>query len=324
MEIEKLKLALMQYGDDLQLYANGIAEDALAELEQTEAKIFEIAVKLYDKFEKKGVRPDKATLEYIENLKKKIAEIRSDIFESEYRKLKNTTAETAETANKFWEIFFAAAGVDILLLNVSELEKVGLYGIYNGNTVKQILDKLKNDDTDRIFDTLSDALQKGKSMKEAWEEVKDALNATNRFVKSEVDGIVNGAANDVSIGIALKNNMKLKYSAVMDKVTCHRCREFHGKVFPADSPSLPVIPQHYNCRCQLLVVNDKGESVESATFSEFLKQLPAAEQKKRLGSKKYTAWTNGSYLLRKYEPPMPGQKKELSSIVEDAKKLLKA
>ena len=244
MEIEKLKLALMQYGDDLQLYGNGIAEDALGELEQTEQKILALAAELFAKFEKKGVRPDKVTLEYIEKLKKRIAELRNNVFEEEFEELKKEITSLSETSNAFWKIFFAAAGIDVVLLTRRDLERISKYGIYNGNTVRQIFEKLKIQDTDRIFDTLSDALQKGKSLKQAWEEVKDELTQTRRFVKSEIDAIVNGVANDVSIAFAMKNGHKLKYSAVMDKTTCQRCNALDGKVFKADSHEIPVLPQH--------------------------------------------------------------------------------
>lgn len=321
MEIEKLKLALMQYGDDLQLYGNGIAEDALAELEQTEQKILALASELFEKFKKKGMSPDKATLEYIEKLKKRIAELRNNVFEDEFEELKKELSSLSSTSNTFWKIFFAAAGIDVVLLTRRDLERISQYGIYNGNTVRQIFEKLKTQDTDRIFDTLSNALQKGKSLDEAWEEVKAALTDTRRFVKSEIDSIVNGVANDVSIAFAMKNGHKLKYSAVMDKTTCPKCRELDGKVFKADSPELPVLPQHYNCRCQLIPVAD-GKEIESASFQRYLKSLPKERQKERLGKNKYTAWVRGDYMLKKYENPLPGQRKSLDGIISEAQELL--
>lgn len=321
MEIEKLKLALMQYGDDLQLYGNGIAEDALGELEQTEQKILALAAELFAKFEKKGVRPDKATLEYIEKLKKRISELRNNVFEEEFEELKKEMTSLSETSNTFWKIFFAAAGIDVVLLTRRDLERISKYGIYNGNTVRQIFEKLKINDTDRIFDTLSDALQKGKSLKQAWEDVKDQLTQTRRFVKSEIDAIVNGVANDVSIAFAMKNGHKLKYSAVMDKTTCQRCKALDGKVFKADSPELPVLPQHYNCRCQLIPVAD-GKEIESASFQKYLKSLPKERQKERLGKNKYTLWAKGDYMLKKYENPLPGQRKSLEGIITEAQYLL--
>lgn len=321
MEIEKLKLALMQYGDDLQLYGNGIAEDALGELEQTEQKILALASELFEKFKKKGMRPDKATLEYIEKLKKRIAELRNNVFEDEFEELKKEMTSLSETSNAFWKIFFAAAGIDVVFLTRRDLERISQYGIYNGNTVRQSFEKLKTQDTDRIFDTLSNALQKGKTLDEAWEEVKAALTDTRRFVKSEIDSIVNGVANDVSIAFAMKNGHKLKYSAVMDKTTCQRCRTLDGKVFKADSPELPVLPQHYNCRCQLIPVAD-GKEIDSASFQQYLKSLPKTRQKERLGNNKYTAWVRGDYMLKKYENPLPGQRKSLDGIITEAQELL--
>lgn len=321
MEIEQLKLALMQYGDDLQLYGNGIAEDALGELEQTEEKILALAAKLFAKFEKKGVRPDKATLEYIERLKERIAELRNNVFDEEFETLKKELVELSETSNTFWKLFFAAAGINVLLLTKRDLERVSQYGIYNGNTVRQIVDKLKTQDTDRIFDTLSDALQKGKTLEEAWEDVENDLAGTRKFVKTEIDAIVNGVANDTAIAFAMKNGHKLKYSAVMDKVTCQRCKALDGRVFKADSPELPVLPQHYNCRCQLIPVMDEKE-IESATFQQYLKSLPKERQKERLGKNKYTAWVRGDYMLKKYENPLPGQRKSLDEIISHAQKML--
>ena len=49
MTIEELSLALTEHADDLQLYANGISEDAEAELAATEDAILVLIYALYQK-----------------------------------------------------------------------------------------------------------------------------------------------------------------------------------------------------------------------------------------------------------------------------------
>jgi SPP1 gp7 family putative phage head morphogenesis protein len=321
MEIKKLKLALTAYGDDLQLYANGISEDALTELAQTEEKILALVAELYALYRKKGTVPDEKTVEFVEKLKSRIAELRENVFEEEFEKIKTSLKSMAQVSNSFWYSFFAAAGVNITLLSQKELDTVARFGIYNGNTLGQIFEKLKSRDTDRIFDTLSDAISKGMEIEEAWDLVKKELASTERFTKSEIDAIVNGTANDVSIGIAMKNKLKLRYSAVMDKHVCGDCKEKNGRVFEPDSPELPVLPQHFNCRCQLIPVEEKT-SLTAESFKKYIDSMTESEKKKRLGSAKYKGFVSGNYTLKKYEDPAPGQRVELEEILKHQKELL--
>lgn len=324
MEIKKLKMALAAYGDDLQLYSNGIAEDALAELAQTEEKIELLVKELFEKFKEKGIRPEKSTLEYIERLRARIAELRKNVFEEEFEKLKSTLTELTETSNKFWVMFFTAANIKVLGLSSADRAELAKYGIYNGNTLQQIFDKLKQRDTERIFDTISDDLQKGVSLTDALSKVKVELKNTRRYVKSEIDAVVNGAANDAAIAFALKNKLLLRYTTAMDKFVCPRCRDLNDKLFAPDSPDLPVLPRHYNCRCQLVPVKSESSAGDGKVpgFKDYLASLPKAQQKKRLGKAKYALWSKNAYTLQKYEEPLPGQRVSLDELLEHGEELL--
>ena len=153
-----------------------------------------------------------------------------------------------------------------------------------------------------------DALQKGMSFPDAMAAVKREFTKSRRFLKSEVDSIVNGVVNDAILEFAAANKASLVYSAVLDNLVCNNCADLDGKIFSYDDRDIPSLPRHNNCRCVLVPFQPSGDKVEPATFAEYLKSLTPTEQRARLGQFKYAAWQNGQYKLKNYEPPAAGQR----------------
>ncbi|MBQ7207734.1 MAG: minor capsid protein [Lentisphaeria bacterium] len=194
------------------------------------------------------------------------------------------------------------------------LAAISKCGICNGNTRKQIFDKLAAGDTDRLFDAISNAVQHGDTVEKAVEAVKKELEKTDRFVKTETDTIINGIANDANMAFAEKNKSYLIYCAVLDDRVCGDCASLDGEVYAHDDPELPFIPRHPNCRCSLWPVPEEYKNAEPVSFAEYIASLTPKEQKARLGKSKYAAWKKGDYTLRRYETPNVGQRTNIKEI----------
>lgn len=314
-ELKRLMLALTQHADDLQLYANGIAEDALDELDATEEAIYRLIDAIYAWHEKNGMWPDYGTFRYFKDLERKIREIRSRVFDREEEKTTEASRAVAKEESRFLADFYAfLTGAVIAAPTGKQLENIAKYGIYNGNTVKQIFDKLGQSDANRIYDAITDSIQKGKSAAEALRAVRRELAKSRRFVKAEIETIINGVANDAALAFAAANKTQLVYSAVLDDHVCGECAGFDGQIFEYDDPDIPSLPRHINCRCRLIPASGDGEKIVPAPFEEYLKSLPKAEQRKRLGKAKYAAWRSGNYRIGNYETPDGGQRLSMAEV----------
>ena len=269
MDIKTIERELTRHADDLQLYANGIAEDALGELDATADRIYALIAQLYVKYRKSGLQPDAKTVRFIN---------------------------------------------DVAYLTQKQLEAISRYGIYNGNTRKQIFDMVSAGDADRIFDAMTNAVQRKLSLEEAAEAMKKEMEKTRRFVKTETDAVINGTANDANMAFAEKNKSYLIYCAVLDDKVCEHCASLDGEVYAHDDPELPFVPQHPNCRCSLWPVPEEYRNTEPVSFAEYIASLTPKEQKARLGKAKYDAWKRGEYTLRRYETPNVGQRLSMGEI----------
>ena len=196
------------------------------------------------------------TKRYLENLKAKIADIRASVFDEDEEELLKQNREVVKNESKFLKAFyFALTGIEAAALTPEWYSRISKYGIYNGGTVGQIFDKLSQGDANRIYDALIDAIRSGKDLNAARETVRNELARTRRFVKSEIDSIVNGAANDAALAFAAENHTKLLYSAVVDDRVCEDCAGRDGTVYDCDDPDIPSLPRHFHCRCSLIPVS---------------------------------------------------------------------
>lgn len=319
-EIRQIAFAITQHEDDLQLYANGLAEDAIGEFDKTVDAIMELIYKLYEKYEKSGIPMSYQAQKYIKNLLAKIEEIRNNIIEEEIEELVQTEMqEVAKIENDFLFMLFGALGTsNVSALNREWLNKISQYGIYNGRTISEIFKQLSHSDSTRIHRVMIDAIKSGKSMAEARQLVIEEMENTRRFIRSEINTIVNGVVNDTAMAFATANKSKMIYSSVLDDRRCEDCGNFHGHIYNYNSPDMPSLPQHINCRCYYIPImdNDPKNKFLAMPFPEYFDLLEDDEQRKRLGEKKYAAYKDGSYKIQKYERPLLGQRLELAEIAE--------
>ena len=322
MSIRELAFALTQHADDLQLFANGVSEDAADDFAQTEAAIMEIIYELYARYGENGIPMDWPTRQYLDSIKRKIAKIRENMFNEETEELTKQSREVVKNEGKFLKAYFAAlTGATAIGLDSEWYDKISKYGIYGGNTVRQIMEHISAGDIDRIYTAAVDSLRNGKSLDEIRELVKKEMEKTARFTKSEIVSIINGAANDAALAFSTQNKTKLMYSAVLDDKVCDECASYDEKIYNYDDPDIPSVPRHINCRCRLIPVADKSKENNKLAmpFNEYLQSLPKAEQKKRLGAAKYDMMKSGQYQLKTYESPNNGQRKSMAELTANDK-----
>lgn len=154
--IDELKRALTRHGDELQLYANGVAEDEIGSFELSESRIVILIYRLYEEYGRAGLQIDYKTQKFLNGLKKQLAAIRSILYDGIENDLEDELPELVEEENKFWKWFFGFGG-----LNAAMLERISKYGVYNGFTRKQIIEKVRQNDLERLYGTIAgESMQK--------------------------------------------------------------------------------------------------------------------------------------------------------------------
>ena len=326
MSIRELAFALTQHADDLQLFANGISEDAADDFFQTEAAIMEIIYELYARYGEKGIPMDWRTRQYLDSIKRRIAEIRETLFNDETEQITKQSREVVKNEGKFLKAFFVAlTGAAAIGLDSTWYDRISKYGIYGGKTIRQIMEHIALGDIDRIYTAVVEGLENGKSLDEIRETVRKEMEKTARFTKSEIVSIVNGAANDAALAFAMVNKTKLMYSSVLDDRVCEECASKDGEIYDYADPDIPSLPRHNNCRCRLIPVADEKKENKKLdmSFSDYLRSLPETEQKKRLGVAKYDLMKSGQYRLKAYESPVGGQRLSMDEMkIRDKKQFV--
>ena len=237
--------------------------------------------------------------------------------------MEEVSRDVAKHQSEFLALFFfAMTGAEAVAVTKRRLDAISKYGIYNGNTKKQMFDRLSAGDAERIFDIISDMAQKNMPVDAVLEAVNNELVQTGRNVKKEIEAIINGVANDAALEFAAANKTSLLYSAVLDDRVCAGCAALDGTVYAYDDEDLPSLPRHYQCRCSLVPFTEETGRIEPASFREYVESLTPQEQESRLGRTKFNAWRSGRYDLRKYETPGPGQRLSLAELVERYKEAL--
>lgn len=119
-----------------------------------------------------------------------------------------------KTENRFLTMLFGVLGaVAITSLDSSWYDKITRYGIYNGNTIEQILHNIAQGDITRIHRAMIDAIKSGMSLSEARKAVTDEMVKTKRFIRHEINSIINGVVNDTAMAFAAGNCGRLSCRA---------------------------------------------------------------------------------------------------------------
>lgn len=314
----KNKKALTQHCDDLQIYANGIAEDATREFADSEAAIMEIIYLLYAKFHEKGIPKTYKIVKYLESIKEQLTKVRSVSAQKVLKIIQDSADDITKNESKWLYAFFTAlaAGASVSRLKADAYRKIAKYGIYNGNTQKQLVDKILSGDSKRLYEAMIKGLKDGATLAELRSAVRSEMLKTRRFVKLEVESVINGIVNDSSLAFAAVNETNLMYVAVLDISVCEECADHDGEIYLPGDPAIPGIPRHFRCRCRLIPVPFNQAQEISMPFSDYFLTLAQSEQQERLGRAKYNLWKLGEYVLKAYEAPPAGLRINIDELRE--------
>lgn len=316
---EELALLLTRHCDDLQRYAAGLSEDAVAEFAATEAAVYEFIYQIEATLGG-NMANDYRTQRKLDELKDRLAEIRNSVRDEVCDELDRETAELIDTENDFllgllagW---FAVSGRTGRALSKADAAKIARYGKYHGLTRRQIIAKVTEGDVSRLYEEIADGLENGSSLAELREAARKQMMTTRRYVKSEIDSIVNGVANDVGLAVASRNRLRLVYLAVLDTSVCEECGGYHGEIYEFDSPDIPALPRHIHCRCRLVPEMEYEASELAVSFREYFETLSEPEKRQRIGQKKYAQHRAGEYRLKPFEEPPASARLALADIRE--------
>lgn len=303
MDKYNLALELYRHCDDLERYASYVSDISSDYLDDTNEKIFNLIYRIAGEKIADNYRSQKK----LEEFREKVADIRINAADEILKLLKEESNDLIEVEAAFIFAFFAVLfGSSGKNISVETAEKIAKYGRYRGLSRREIINKLLAGDIQRIYETVTIGLGDNLPADELIELVKKQLNTTRRFLKSEIDVIVNGIVNDVSLAFAAKNKLRLMWSSMMDVRVCPACQR-DGETWEYDAPDIPSLPVHAHCRCRLIPVAD-GEKANAEdfkiTFADYFNTLSEDEKRKRIGSAMYKGAVSGSEKISKFiEPP---------------------
>lgn len=320
--ISELAFAIARHCDDLQIYANGVAEDAVSGFAATEAAIMELVYELYGRFQQNGIPADYPTSKVLDSAARRVAEIRALSVDEMINVIRQSSSDSTKNESKYLFALVSAmtAGEPLAQLKYPAYTNIAKYGIYNGKTQKQLIERITSSDASRIYEAAINAIKDRRTLDEIRTAVRSELNKTRQYVKSETESVVNGLVNDVSLAFAAINGSNLMYVAVLDMNVCEECASHDGEIYGCDDPDIPAVPRHFHCRCRLLPVPlwEKNTNVQHSelrvSFEDYLASLSQSEQQTRLGKTKYTLWQAGEYKLKAYEPPRPGARISIAEL----------
>jgi SPP1 gp7 family putative phage head morphogenesis protein len=181
---------------------------------------------------------------------------------------------------------------------------------YEGATVSQWFDTMRQADTDRIVSTVRFGVTQGLSNDDivksvvgtrALNHTDGVINVTRNQANRLVRTITNGMANDSRSSFAVANSELLKgerYTATLDGRTSLICISLDGTIVPVGGSPRP--PQHPNCRSTMVPIVDlPGSFVDEIGERPFVRdsrtrrkrQIDFRKDAKRKAGNRWTGMT---------------------------------
>lgn len=260
-DIDRLALVLARHVDNLQRLADKWSDDFVERYDEQEAMVIALIGELYEQYNREGVLTS-ARIRALNGFRKRLEEIREQCFEDIEEDVEEDIEGLAENEGRFhasWILLlFILAYADKTEPKVSDLtqenvRRIRKYGVYNGETVKRIFQKIKELDIERIVGRVATGMGQRKPLDEILADVRTALETAKKQLRMNTAGIVNGVSNDVSAIIAERNKTLVDgvmWLTALDERVCEDCAENEGRVFVSGTE--PACPVHVNCRCHLV------------------------------------------------------------------------
>lgn len=284
--MEELAFILTRHADDLQRFSYLLKEEELEEFDSLEAAVMDLVFAIYSYYEKNSLPVDASIDSFIKKIRQQIKDIKEGYYEDLFDSLSEKLYEEAKNESKFlYKVFTLLPGVfSAGKLLAEDYKNIFAKGIYSGSTVKLHLQDLLENETKRVARVIVENLSGSRSIMDARNAVKKELEKAKKNISFSIDLFVNGVAADTAKAFAAENHCFLLYSTALDMAVCENCSPLEGNIYSFDSPDLPAVPLHYNCRCRLIPVPAKDPVYKklSMDFSQYTEKLSEEEKESRL------------------------------------------
>lgn len=260
-DFEKLALLIATHVDNLQRLAEGWSDDLIDLYEDTEAKAYLLiddAMAVLD--EQSGV-PNAEKIRRLTALKREIAALRQLCYREMEDELEKRIVELQKNEEKFniaWILLLytgASRKPQVEQLTNRTSDAIRKYGVYNGDTVSEIIGRMQAADDERVYKALVQGITLRQGRKQIRERLKKAFGTSKRQIQVNTNLIVNGVSNDTAVAVYERNKKSLSgvlWVTALDDRVCEECAMYEGEVFvEGEEPGCPV---HPNCRCHLIPV----------------------------------------------------------------------
>lgn len=313
MEKQSADIEIIRHYDDIQRFAEEAAEECIAEHEEHKQEIMALLYMIFEILGNGKIAENFQSDRKLQELLAKLQAVCEEAGKEMLLYLDRISGDLVENENHFLLLAAAFLMISGKKVTAETLENIARYGRYRGWTRKELIRKIAAGEADRIFQVISNGLEDGKKISSLRQDVLREMKKTQRNIRTQVNTIVNGIVNDVNMAFAAKNNMQLRYSAVLDKSTCEECNDLNGNIYNSNDPAIPSLPRHYNCRCVLEVLFS-SPSENQANYQDFFDTMTEKEKLTRLGNAQYAEYKNGSLKTDHFLPVAKSAKLSLAQV----------
>lgn len=279
--MDVIKKTLKHYVD-LELYANGVADD-----------IEELLYELYKKcnaaiLANEYIKTKKDYKAVHSVIDKYFSQFQEELFD----RLKNEAERVKENEREFLEVLYGTT----LTVGAVALSKVLFTPFVGNETVESFVSTTVNNISKAFDNSLRSGYLFSQSSSDVQETIAPRLRKITSSVKNEVRTAIPSFAKTTDKIVFINNNKGVVWVATLDGRTCIECASLSGMRFRSvtEAPSFP----HLGCRCVLILASEVKEPVYS--FEEFIENLDEDEQKEVLGANRYKLWKTYNTPLNKF------------------------
>ena len=311
----------------IQRYGEGVSNQIVELLEQSEADLVKKLRNRLDKIEARGFDLGPATTQRVRNLIVGTGEIVDNRYSKVYGTLKDEMVELAQSEAKYQigEIEDAVGvTLEMELPAANQLRSIVTAQPFEGAVMSQWAKKLAASEKESI----GQAVRLGLAQGETTEQIVQGLTSKGGGIfksKANARAYTRTAVNHVStharVAVHQENSSLIKGEqmiATLDGRTTPICRFQDGKIYPVGEGPRP--PFHYNCRTTVVPVlkswkeigidadelpastraSMNGQVPATVTYKDWFVKQPAAFQREVLGPNRYKMYKAGLEDVTRY------------------------